>query len=172
MEIKTGKKSDLKIVQEENKMEERLNEIYGKIANTLNETIPENWDKVYVYGEILEDVQKGFFNYYPISSKESVYSHNIPDLFDIDEDEYDELWYQLLDNLTELWNEFKNNGQEPWTNLTFILESTGKFKIDYDYTDLSDADDSERHLIWDYKYLGIMPEDDDDKKIIEEYLKK
>lgn len=49
------------------------------------------------------------------------------------------MWYQLLDNFAELWNEFKNNGQEQWTNLTFILENNGKFKIDYDYTDLSDA---------------------------------
>ncbi|TYQ14662.1 UNVERIFIED_CONTAM: uncharacterized protein (TIGR01741 family) [Acetivibrio alkalicellulosi] len=152
-------------------MEEKLNEIYGKIAETLNETIPEEWDKVYVYGEILEDVQKGFFNYYPKSSNLSVYSHDIPNLFEVSKDEYRKMWNQLLEDLEELWCEFKNNGQEQWTNLTFILENNGKFKIDYDYTDLSDADDSERHLIWNYKYLGIMPEDEDDKQIVEEYIK-
>lgn len=152
-------------------MEERLNEIYVKIAETINETIPEEWDKVYVYGEILEDVQRAYFNYYPTGSNESVYSHSIPQLFEISQDEYKKLWYELVKNLSELWQVFKNNGQEPWTNLTFILESTGKFKIDYDYTDLSEASPSKRHLIWDYKYLGIMPEDEDDKQIIEEYIK-
>lgn len=152
-------------------MEETLNEIYGKIAETLNETIPEEWDKVFMYGRILEDVREAFFNYYPAGSNESVYSHDIPELFEKSEDEYRKMWYKLLDTLTELWNVFKDNEQEPWTNLTFILESTGKFKIDYDYTDLSEASPSERHLIWDYKYLGIMPEDEDDKQIVEEYLK-
>ncbi len=153
-------------------MEEKLGQIYQKIASTLDETIPEEWDKVYMYGEIGEGVRKSYFNYYPKGTNESVYSHNIPEEFEISEDEYDKLWYKLLDNLTELWQEFKNNGQEVWTNLTFILDSTGKFKIDYDYTDLSDADDMERHIIWDYKYLGIEPEDEDDKEFLAEYLKK
>jgi|SRR5690606_37536263 uncharacterized protein (TIGR01741 family) len=157
--------------QEVNNMEERLNEIYGKIADTLNDTIPEEWDKIYMYGEIGEGVREAFFYYYPSESNEPVYSHKIPEIFDISEDEYDKLWYQLLDNLTELWNEFKNNGQETWTNLTFVLDNEGRFKIEYDYTDLSDADDIERQIIWEYKYLGIIPEDEDEKKIIEEYIK-
>ena len=151
-------------------MEERLNEIYGKIAETLNDTIQEDWNKVLLYGRILEDVREAFFNYYPAGSDESIYSHDIPELFEIGEDEYRKMWYQLLDNLSELWQEFKNNGQKQWTNLTFILESNGKFKIDFDYTDLSNANDSERHLIWDYKYLGIMPEDEDDKQIVDWYI--
>ena len=148
-----------------------MEKLYNKIANTLNETIPEEWDKIFMYGEILEDVGEAFFNYYPKGSNESVYSHDIPHLFEISEEEYNKLWLQLLDNLEELHNFFKESGQEVWTNLTLILESTGKFKIDYDYTDLSNADDVERHMIWDYKYLGVEPEDEDDKKVLKEYLK-
>ncbi len=150
----------------------QLGKIYQKIANTLNETIPEEWDKVYMYGEVVEDVSEAFFNYYPKGSNESVYSHNIPEEFEISEDEYNKLWMQLLDNLEELQNAFKNNGEEIWTNLTFILDSAGSFKIDYDYTDLSESDDMERHIIWDYKYLGIEPEDEDDKEFLADYLKK
>ncbi|WP_251539409.1 immunity protein YezG family protein [Peribacillus frigoritolerans] len=56
------------------------------------------------------------------------------------------------------------------TNLTFTLESTGKFKVDYDYEDLSDADDHERRVIWEYNRLGLLTEYD--KIILEEYLKK
>jgi len=64
-----------------------------------------------------------------------------------------------------------NNEQEPWTNITFILESNGKFKIDYDYTDLSEASPREQHIIWKYKYLGIMPKNEYGKKVIEEYIR-
>lgn len=152
-------------------MEGKLNEIYIKIANTIDETIPEKWDKVFMYGEILEDVQKAFFYYYPTGSKEPVYSHDIPEIFDISEDEYDELLLQLIDNITELQNELKNNGQEPWTNLTFILESNGKFKFEYDYTDLLEVDDIAHHAVWEYKYLGIIPENEYRRKFVEEYIK-
>jgi uncharacterized protein (TIGR01741 family) len=152
-------------------MEKKLNEIYGKIAGTLNETIPEDWDKVIMYGEVLEGASETFFNYYPTGSNKSVYSHDIPHLFDISEDEYNQLWLRLINYLEELHDIFIQNEQEPWTNLTFILESNGKFKIDYDYTDLSDADDVERHMIWNYKYLGIIPQKERYKKIVEEYIK-
>ncbi len=147
-----------------------IEKIYQKLANTLNETIPEEWDKVYLYGEVNDDMQTAYFNYFIKDSNESVYSHDIPELFEISEEEY----HCLLDNLTEelyrLWQEFRKSGQEVWTSLTFILESTGKFKIDYDYTDLSEASPRKQHIIWDYKYLGIMPRNDKDRKIIEEYL--
>jgi uncharacterized protein (TIGR01741 family) len=155
--------------QEESEMDEaKLASIYTKIAQTVVETIPEEWDKVYLYGEIAEGVQKSYFYYYPKDVDKPVYSHNIPQLFNMDEEDYDKLWYQLLDYLQELWNEFKHN--EKWTNLTFVFDSNGNFKVDYDYEDLSNADDYERRLIWKYKYLGLIPEDDDDKKFLEEYL--
>ncbi|NLL06494.1 MAG: DUF600 family protein [Clostridiaceae bacterium] len=152
-------------------MEERLNTIYGKIANKLNDIIPEQWDKIYMYGEVSEDVRETFFYYFTPSKDEPVYSHYIPNVFNINEMEYYKSLEQLLDLLKELWLEFKNNDQEAWTNLTFVLESTGKFKVDYDYTDLSEADPNEWQILWEYKYLGAMPEDDDDKLIVEEYLK-
>ncbi len=37
----SGKKQDLKMLQGVNDMEQKLNELYGKIAETLNQTIPE-----------------------------------------------------------------------------------------------------------------------------------
>lgn len=101
-----------------------------------------------------------------------IYSHDIPEIYSFNEEEYDKLWYQLLDELKLLSDEFKNNNQEQWTNLTFTLESTGKFKVDYDYEDLSDADDHERRVIWEYTRLGLLPESEYDKSILEEYLKK
>ena len=41
--------------------ENQLNTIYQEIAETVVETIPEEWSKILIYGEILEDVQKDSF---------------------------------------------------------------------------------------------------------------
>lgn len=100
-----------------------------------------------------------------------IYSHDIPELHSISRIEYRDTWRRLIKVLKELSDEFKDNNQEQWTNLTFTLESTGKFKVDYDYEDLSDADDHERRVIWEYTRLGLLPETEYDKSILEEYLK-
>ncbi|AMA73476.1 antitoxin YezG family protein [Aneurinibacillus thermoaerophilus] len=151
--------------------EAKLGSIYQAIAQNIIETIPEDWDKVYLYAELTEGVRKSYFFYYPVESDEPVYSHDIPELFDINENEYDQLWYQLLDLLKELWDEFKVNSNQPWSNLTLILDNEGNFKIDYSYNDLSKADPHEQQIIWEHKYLGLIPEDDDDREFLEEYLK-
>lgn len=151
--------------------ENNLSNIYNNIAQTVIETIPEKWFKVFVYGEITEDVRTAFFYYYTKRGALSIHSHNIPEIFGTEREGYKELWRRLLDNLEDLWYEFKNNDQEPWTNLTMFFDNQGDFKVDYDYTDLSDADDYERRIIWKNQYLGLTPEDEDDKKFLEEYLK-
>ncbi|NPC92336.1 DUF600 family protein [Bacillus sp. WMMC1349] len=150
--------------------ENGLNTIYQKIAETIVETIPEEWSKVFIYGEILEDVRKGFFYYYPDGSDSPVHSHNIPELFEIEKEEYRKLWRLLIDNLSELWYEFKNSDQEAWTNLTMIIQSDGEFNIDYNYEDLSEADDYERRIIWKHDYLGLWPEDEEDKEFLKKYI--
>ncbi|MEC2074524.1 antitoxin YezG family protein [Metabacillus fastidiosus] len=150
--------------------ENKLNSIYQNIAQTVIETIPEEWSKVFVYGEITEDTSNAFFFYYPENNKSPIHSHNIPDIFGIEKETYKEKWRTLLDYLEELWYEFKNNNQEPWTNLTFIFNHEGELKIDYDYEDLSEANDYERRIIWKYKYLKLLPEDKDDQEILKTYL--
>ncbi|WAT23642.1 antitoxin YezG family protein (plasmid) [Bacillus halotolerans] len=150
--------------------ENKLNALYQKIAETVVETIPEEWSKVFIYGEILEDVQKGFFYYYPEGNESPVYCHDIPEIFEIEKEDYRNLWRQLIDNLKELWNEFRDNEQEAWTSLTMMIQSDGEFNIDYDYEDLSDADDFERRIVWEHRYLGLWPEDEDDKEFLEQYL--
>jgi uncharacterized protein (TIGR01741 family) len=150
--------------------ENKLGSLYTKIAQTVIQMIPEDWKKVYLYGEITEDVGKTFFYYYPEGEEKPVYFYDVPELFNIDKEQFKLLWHQLLDELQELWEEFKNAGQDPWTNLTLIFDKQGEFKINYNYQDLSDADDNERSIVWEYEYLGFVPEDEDDKRFLEEYL--
>ncbi len=84
--------------------------------------------------------------------------------------------FKLNDYVEKLHEEFKNNNQPLWSNLTFELTSSGKFNIDYDYTDLDncDYDDYERHVIWKYKKLNTLPDENNefDKEIIEKYKRK
>ncbi|WP_132743802.1 immunity protein YezG family protein [Scopulibacillus darangshiensis] len=128
------------------------------MAQNVIETIQEDWSKIYLYAEVSEDVRKSYFFYYPIGSNEHTYSHDIPDVFDMEDDDYDQLWYDLLDLLQDLWNEFKLNAEGPWSNLTLILDNEGNFNIDYNYDDLSEVDPHEQQIIWEYNVLGFKPD--------------
>ncbi|AYC52073.1 hypothetical protein J5TS1_33380 [Bacillus licheniformis] len=150
--------------------ENKLNPLYQKIAETIVETIPEEWSRVFIYGEITEDVRKGFFYYYPKGQDTPVHGHDIPELFNIGRSDYRNLWRELLDNLEELWNEFRNNDHEPWTSLTMMIQNDGELNIDYNYDDLSDANDHKRRILWKHKYLGLWPKNQDDKVFLEQHL--
>ncbi|MBA4548381.1 antitoxin YezG family protein [Thermoactinomyces intermedius] len=152
--------------------ETQSEKLYQQIGETIVEMIPEEWEKVYLYGEVNEGFCYSFFYYYPENSTSPVYYMDIPKRFHIDQSEFDKVLFQLFDHLEELWETFKKHDQEPWTNLTLYLDSSGKIKIHFDYEDLSDANPLHRRIIWKYRYLGMIPEEQEDREFLEEYLKK
>lgn len=150
--------------------EQQLDRLYKRIAEGVAETIPEEWSKVYLYGEVVEGAQTAYFYYYPEHIGKPIYSHEITELFIVSELEYTEKWHRLVNLIQELWRAFKDNGQETWTNLTMVFDKVGKFNIDFNYDDLSKIDSHERKTIWKYKHLGIIPKSNSGKKHLEKYL--
>ncbi|MGG3401625.1 hypothetical protein BKK39_16525 [Bacillus cereus] len=155
---------------------EKMEELYGVIANYLNSIIPVGWKEVYLYAEIDDFSNETFFYFYPNNGSEPIYSLEISKIYNLEKDQYMENLFKLNDYVEKLREEFKDNNQPLWSNLTFELTSSGKFNIDYDYTDLDncDYDDYERHVIWKYKKLNKLPDENNefDKEIIEKYKKK
>ncbi|MDQ0218079.1 DUF600 family protein [Peribacillus cavernae] len=147
-------------------------EIFQKAAQIMNEMIPEEWEKIYLYAQISEDHGTVFFYYFPVGGNKPVYSLNVPKSFNLDEDEFINLRTELDDCFFELWEEIRGSDQEQWTCLTFILENTGNFKIEYGYEDLTENDPIETQVIWEYKTLGIIPENGSYKKsLFDIYMK-
>ncbi|MGM0950549.1 MAG: TIGR01741 family protein [Bacillota bacterium] len=134
---------------------EKMGELYQKIAEQINEIIPSEWEKVALYAEILDDSSEVYFFFTIPQNQEYIYSHDIPEHFNVNEDIYDELLYELHDYFEELRNEFKTNNEDLWTNLTFIA---------------SDLNGTQRQVVWEYKNLGILPKDEDDKQFVINYF--
>ncbi len=152
--------------------DELLNQLINGVAIKVMETIPEEWDKFYLYGEVVQDRKMFRFYYYPLNQDEPVYCHNIPKLFTMSEEEYTERWLALLDTMQELNDVFAANDQERWTNFTMIVDKTGKMKMDFSYEDLSDRDPVERSTIWNYEHLGLMPKSNSGEIFLQHYLEK
>lgn len=130
-----------------------MEKIYQQVANVLVNIIPEEWKKIFLYAEYREGYKRVFFYYYPITGVKPVYSLDIMDLFNIDEEEFDELENELYKCFSILWEEFKEQEQEQWTNLTFILESTGRMKLNYGYETISEISPVDKQDRWESEYL-------------------
>ena len=159
---------------------QNVKKIYGKIQEQLFEMIPEKWNRVYLYASVIErsqELQTGemFFYYYPksILKKNPVNVYEVPSKFNIDEKAYINLADKLYARIKELRNEFRNNHDKLWSNLTISIENC-QFKIEYHYEDLvaSKYTSYDRHIIWRYEYLKIpiTSFSKQEERLIESYL--
>ena len=160
----------------------KIKEIYEEIQRKIFRMIPEKWEKLYLYCSFIdenENKEKGelYFYYIPkgIFKKNPVNVYEIPNKFNLEENQYLKLVENLYKNIKELREEFKKTDliNEIWTNITISIENT-KFKAEYKYDNLKNDEISnyERHIIWRYKYLNIGPEQvgREEKEILKKYI--
>lgn len=149
-----------------------IDEIYGVIANKVNDIIPDQWTNIYLYAEILEDSREVYFYFKSLTNNNLVYGHDIPKIYRVDKKMYRKLLRELTSCIVELYNEYKENNEKVWSNITFSLDKTGRFNIKYNYDDVlnSDFTAGERQIIWEYEVLGIEPEIEEYKEVINKYL--
>lgn len=69
------------------------------------------------------------------TKKKPVNVYEIPNKFNLDENEYVEFVKIIYDQIKELRNEFRETGLDPlWSNLTMSIEDL-TFKVEYNYDD-------------------------------------
>lgn len=151
-----------------------MEKVYSKIANELNAMIPTSWIQLYLHAEIESDSVESYFYFQNEKDERYIYGLDIPGKYNVSREVCIEQLLLINDYVEELYNEFRINKQSLWSNMTFFLNSQGKFDIKYDYSNLSESrfDDYERQVIWKYNTLHEVPNENNlyDKKIIEAYL--
>ncbi|KMK95088.1 immunity protein YezG family protein [Rossellomorea marisflavi] len=140
--------------------ENELNELYKQIAQQVNDLIPIEWSDFYFNGEVKDKEGGVFFFFTPIDSNEPVYSHDIPDIYPIDESVHDEEMLKLFELTVKLQQIFTDNDQDPWFSVTLLLNDTGKLNIHFDYTNWHDSEfgPAARIEYFEYKYVSQKKE--------------
>ena len=157
---------------------EKQNELIRAIEQQVSNTIPDTWEKFYFHADINDDFSGGvYFFFNKEKDKKLNYSHDIPDIYNIDEDEYDEKYDKLYDLSVDLKQLFIDYEQEPWQAITIIVDEKRSLKMDYDYADWLSSPYTPTPLMnyFEYKYLRKMPEDKEKEKLfkeMEEYQSK
>ena len=158
----------------------KIKDIYEEIQKELFYMIPEKWDKLYLYSCVIDmpkNVKTGelFFYYIPkgVLKKKPVNVYEIPNKFNLGENQYFKLVELLFNKIKQLREEFRKVDTEAWSNITLIIENS-RVRVEYDYEDLkkSNFTSYERHIIWRFKYLGIGPEQvsKKDKEILKRFV--
>ena len=160
----------------------KIREIYTQIQKQLFYMIPEKWDKVYLYSSVLErpnhlETGEMYFYYVPkgVLKKKPVNVYEIPNKFNIDEEEYYKLADKLYVEIKKLRNMHIKLGEEKWYSIVISIANF-KFDVEYNYEDINDSrfNSYERHIIFRYKYLGfpITSYTKKEKRVIQEYLQE
>ncbi|KUP43634.1 MULTISPECIES: TIGR01741 family protein [Bacillus amyloliquefaciens group] len=150
----------------------KMQDLYQLISQKLNDIIPCEWTKIYLYAEVLDDSTMVLFHFRTPENNQIIYSLDIPSHYNVSKDIFKTLLRELRELFEELRTEHRNNNNDVWTNLTLTLDRSGELQLDYNYDDIlaSELDGYERIAIWEYKNLGILPEDEDDKEFVISYL--
>ncbi|WP_424237439.1 immunity protein YezG family protein [Bhargavaea ginsengi] len=126
--------------------------IYQEIANQIKRMIPEKWSSVYLYAEKWADYDTFYFYYYPKDDRKARLHYEITEQFQVNSTEFDQLEDDLRDTVLQLYEKQISQEEEPWTSMTFILKSTGEFRIEYGYQDLSLLGPVEKRRLWKEKH--------------------
>ncbi|MGL5549974.1 MAG: immunity protein YezG family protein [Culicoidibacterales bacterium] len=150
---------------------QKVNSLYHKLATQINQIIPGEWEKVWLYAEVLNDASEVYFYFLEPLQHKITYCHDIPKIYGVSADVYEELLFELLDTVQELCEQYQNEAEHSWESMTFSLASTGEFAIEYEYENLKVKQFSaqERQIIWEYKVVGIQPTSIENQRIIERY---
>ena len=150
----------------------KMRDIYGEIANKLYEIIPDKWNKIYLYGEVLADYREVYFYFESMTSNDIVYGHDIPRTYNVDKKKYRQLSRELTKYVLDLNIEYKEKNDIVWTNVTLLLDSSGKFNIKFNYDDIlkSSFSSGERQVIWEHEVLKIEMTNENHKEIMDRYL--
>lgn len=120
------------------------NKMLQTIYDEIDKFLPCNWEKLIVYLEYGKTSYSISF-YIEISGK-YIKCYDLPDVTD---DDLADSFYRI----DKVISRGRNQDKEPWSNMTVVIDNSGKIHADFDYTDL--LNDSYRYSKeWKKKYLS------------------
>ena len=157
--------------------EEKLSQMYNKIASEISGMIPVEWEQVFTIAYVTDQAGEVIFNYTKPGSDDLNYYTNIPKEYNISVQVFDDLWMDLYDLFEELRDLFKEEDLEPWTSCEFDFTREGELKVSFDYIDWINSEFGQigRQNYYKYRKFGILPETEyeiNKVKEIEQYIKE
>ena len=139
-------------------MEKQINEKIIEIVHQANDMIPVEWDDLYINFEVDKTLSGGVIFFFKYKGKYHYYM-DIPSLFNISEDEFDDEFMDLCDLGGEMKKIFIEQGLEEWSAFIIKVDENNKASLDFDYApwNKSQFGPTARINFFRYQYLGFKP---------------
>ena len=139
-------------------MEKQINEKIIAIVHQANDMIPVEWDDLYINFEVDKTLSGGVIFFFKYKGKYHYYM-DIPSLFNISEDEFDDEFMDLFDLGGEMKKIFIEQGLEEWSAFIIKVDENNKASLDFDYApwNKSQFGPTARINFFRYQYLGFKP---------------
>lgn len=128
-------------------------QLYGDLAEKLNDTIPVEWDKIFLRSEVEVGAIELCYWFIDSQSKEIIQNFDMPNKYGIDKKLEKIAFSEMTDIIENINNALIGEGNEPFTIFTFILDNEGRFKVKLDYVDLQNSSVLERRAEWTKEHL-------------------
>nr|WFN99407.1 TIGR01741 family protein [Staphylococcus aureus] len=155
--------------------EEKLSQMYNKIANEISDMIPVEWEKVYAIAYVDDGGGQVIFYYTKPGNDELYFYSSIVEDYNVSSEVFDDLWMELYRSFKKLRNIFKEEGHEPWTSCEFDFTRDGNLNVSFDYIWIKlGFGPSGKEKYYMYKKFGIIPETEyeiNKVKEIDQYIK-
>ena len=135
---------------------ETIKDLYSEIRKCLFYMIPEKWESIYLYASVIqrdngEETGEMFFYYFPksIIKRNPINVYQIPQKFNLNEEEYIKLTDELYNYIKKLRHECQKYDKINWTNITISIENV-EFLAEYNCEDLINSiySNEDRMAIW------------------------
>ena len=136
-------------------MQKNLRGIYREIYNSISSLIPEKWEKICLYASCMQTIKGEIYFYYipkKLIKAKPINCYEIASKFGLDDSTYNGELSKLYMQIKKLKQSLRVN----FSNVTIVIDKK-YFTMELHYNDLRNSrySDKERHIIWDYKYLGL-----------------
>lgn len=134
---------------------ESIEDLYGELANILNDKVSSSWDKIWFYTEIDEYETSVQFHYQDNETKGIIGSGEIPKKYGLDIEDYSNMLDSLVEIAERINKSINSESSNSWTTMTFVLDNEWNFETDFTYDSLDDTDWEDRKVLWSKKYLNV-----------------
>ncbi|WKY49025.1 DUF600 family protein [Eubacteriaceae bacterium ES3] len=128
--------------------EQELNQLMQRIGNSILPVLDKSWVKA-VVGYFIETSGVTHLQVFALNAGSDDYSDLVK--LSWDDDKYDDAIIDIVDLCKEL-HSLCEAVNDPWTSISYVLESDGSYNADYGYEAINNYD-SRFIMNWQSKYL-------------------
>lgn len=121
---------------------------YQELASKLNEIVPVDWDVIKLRSEVEEGAVELIYWFQDSTSKEYVQNFDLVSKYGVNRKIEKITFMELTDIVKKIHSAIVDEGNDPFTVVSFTIDNSGKYKINYEYTDLSESTVLERRELW------------------------